>query len=133
MVLGTACQRGLTNQRNLRNREMIFISICNSPVENIHNLRSVFETIAHRRGGLFQSRTLVHANCTINNHITSHVMRHLINAGLISIHSRKGKKKCRRLVYQRHFDSDIDIDKWMEVMIKNDLRTESRYKVPHLR
>lgn len=68
-----------------------------------------------------------------------HHLQHLINAGLLEIYDYSmyvgpsGTSFKRNIIYRRLFDSSVDVDHWMEVMIDNDVLHSNGCRVSHLR
>ena len=102
-------------------------------------VREIFEAIAKKRTNIFKLRTLRRENKNLDGNRCNHHIQHLLNAGLLEYHSYStyvapsGTSFKRNIVYKRTFDSDVDVDKWMEVMIANDVSHSSRCRVSHLR
>lgn len=117
---------------------MIFIPP--HPVEeNIASVREIFEAIAKKRTNIFKLRTLRRENKNLDGNRCNHHIQHLLKAGLLEYYDYSvytgpsGTSFRRNIIYKRNFDSSVDIDKWMEVMIANDVSHSSGCRVSHLR
>lgn len=109
-----------------------------SAEENIAVLRSIFELLASKRSNIFQIRSLARRIDGVTGQVCNKYMKHFVDAGLVevynfSIHRRSdGSAFKRNILYRRLFDDSVDIDKGMEVMIRNDVHRKQGDRVPHL-
>jgi len=106
---------------------------------NVGNLRSILEIIAGRRSRMFTLKSLTTHHDTLTAHKANRYILHLMDAGLVGEYSHSlhrhynGKIGKRNIIYKRLFDDGIDIDKYMEEMIRNDVHDKKRYRVSHIR
>ena len=88
---------------------------------------------------MFTLKSLTTHHDTLTAHKANRYILHLMDAGLVDEYDSSphrhydGRIGKRNIIYKRLFDDGIDIDKYMEVMIDNDMQGEKGYRMSHLR